>query len=265
MAQSIKEAGTLADMIASSINATAEEKQKVLETQPVADRLREVTRIVNKQLEILELGKKIQDQVKEDMDKKQREYYLREQLKAIKTELVKRTRPRRGENTGPKSRTPTCRRRRPRRPSASWSDWRACTLVGGILGGDHLSRLADRPAMAQVHEDTSTSRRPVRSWTTTITVSINPSAASSNTWRCASSSPTPRGQSCASPALRAPAKPRSASPLHAPSPQVLRMSLAGCGTRLKSRPPPHLRRGASGTGHPGHPPGRVQQSGLHAG
>ncbi len=87
MAQSIKEAGTLADMIASSLNATADEKQKVLELQPVADRLKEVTRIVNKQLEILELGKKIQDQVKEDMDKKQREYYLREQLKAIKTEL----------------------------------------------------------------------------------------------------------------------------------------------------------------------------------
>jgi ATP-dependent Lon protease len=87
MAQSIKEGGTLADMIASSINATAEEKQKVLETLPVAERLKEVTRIVNKQLEILELGKKIQDQVKEDMDKKQREYYLREQLKAIKTEL----------------------------------------------------------------------------------------------------------------------------------------------------------------------------------
>jgi ATP-dependent Lon protease len=87
MAQSIKEGGTLADMITSSINATAEEKQKVLEIEPVADRLKEVTRIVNKQLEILELGKKIQDQVKEDMDKKQREYYLREQLKAIKTEL----------------------------------------------------------------------------------------------------------------------------------------------------------------------------------
>ena len=87
MAQSIKEPGTLADMVASSLNATAEEKQKVLETLKVGDRLKVVTRIVNKQLEILELGKKIQDQVKEDMDKKQREYYLREQLKAIKTEL----------------------------------------------------------------------------------------------------------------------------------------------------------------------------------
>ncbi|HSO61735.1 MAG TPA: endopeptidase La [Desulfobacterales bacterium] len=87
MAQSIKEPGTLADMIASSLNATAEEKQKVLEILPVGERLKEVTRIVNKQLEILDLGKKIQDQVKGDMDKKQREYYLREQLKAIKTEL----------------------------------------------------------------------------------------------------------------------------------------------------------------------------------
>jgi ATP-dependent Lon protease len=87
MAQSIKEPGTLADMVASSLNASAEEKLKVLETLTVVDRLKEVTRIVNKQLEILELGKKIQDQVKEDMDKKQREYYLREQLKAIKAEL----------------------------------------------------------------------------------------------------------------------------------------------------------------------------------
>ena len=87
MAQSIKEPGTLADMITSSLNATSEEKQKVLEILPVGERLKEVTRIVNKQLEILDLGKKIQDQVKGDMDKKQREYYLREQLKAIKTEL----------------------------------------------------------------------------------------------------------------------------------------------------------------------------------
>jgi ATP-dependent Lon protease len=63
MAQSIKEPGTLADMIASSLNASAEEKLKVLETLTVGDRLKEVTRIVNKQLEILELGKKIQDQV----------------------------------------------------------------------------------------------------------------------------------------------------------------------------------------------------------
>ncbi len=87
MARSIKEAGTLADMITSSINSTSEEKQKILETIDVKERLKEVTRLTNYQLEILELGSKIQTQVKGDMDKRQREYYLRQQLKAIQDEL----------------------------------------------------------------------------------------------------------------------------------------------------------------------------------
>jgi ATP-dependent Lon protease len=87
MAGSIKEPGTLADMIASTINSSPEEKQKVLETQDAAARLKLVTKLVNHQLNILELGNKIQSQVKGDMDKRQREYYLRQQLKAIKEEL----------------------------------------------------------------------------------------------------------------------------------------------------------------------------------
>mgnify|MGYP001813462624 CR=1 FL=1 len=87
MAKSIPEAGTLADMIASTINSVPEEKQKVLEIQDVKTRLKEVTRLVNHQLSVLELGNKIQSQVKGDMDKSQKEYYLRQQLKAIKEEL----------------------------------------------------------------------------------------------------------------------------------------------------------------------------------
>jgi ATP-dependent Lon protease len=87
MARSIKEPGILGDMIASTINSSLEEKQKVLEIFDTKKRLKEVTRLVNHQLEILELGNKIQSQVKGDMDKRQREYYLREQLKAIKEEL----------------------------------------------------------------------------------------------------------------------------------------------------------------------------------
>ncbi len=87
MAKSIKEAGILADMITSTLNSTIEEKQKILQTFDIRARLREATRIANYQLEILELGNKIQTQVKGDMDKRQREYYLREQLKAIKDEL----------------------------------------------------------------------------------------------------------------------------------------------------------------------------------
>ncbi|MCX5841704.1 MAG: endopeptidase La, partial [Deltaproteobacteria bacterium] len=87
MAKTIASPGVLADMIASIINATLEEKQQILETLDIKERLKEVTRLVNHQVEILELGSKIQSQVKNDMDKSQREYYLRQQLKAIKEEL----------------------------------------------------------------------------------------------------------------------------------------------------------------------------------
>ncbi len=87
MAKSITEAGTLADLIASIINAPVEEKQKVLDVADVKQRLKELTRMVNHQMEVLELGNKIQTKVKDDIDKSQREYYLRQQLKAIKQEL----------------------------------------------------------------------------------------------------------------------------------------------------------------------------------
>ena len=87
MSNSIEEPGILADMVSSTINSTTEDKQKVLEIADVKKRLKEVTKQLNQQLDILELGNKIQTQVKGDMDKTQREYYLRKQLKAIKEEL----------------------------------------------------------------------------------------------------------------------------------------------------------------------------------
>jgi ATP-dependent Lon protease len=87
MAKSIAAPGVLADVISSVVNAAAEEKQKILEMLDVKKRLKEVMRLISHQLEILELGNKIQSQVKDDIDKTQREYYLRQQLKAIKQEL----------------------------------------------------------------------------------------------------------------------------------------------------------------------------------
>ncbi|MBN2439340.1 MAG: endopeptidase La [Deltaproteobacteria bacterium] len=87
MAKTVSEPGILSDIVASVINAPIEEKQKLLEILDVKERLREVTRLVNHQVEILELGSKIQSQVKDDMDKSQREYYLRQQLSAIRKEL----------------------------------------------------------------------------------------------------------------------------------------------------------------------------------
>jgi ATP-dependent Lon protease len=87
LATNIKDPGALADMVATLINADPEEKQMVLETLDVKKRLEQVTRVVSHRLEILELGDKIQTQVKDDIDKGQREYFLRQQLKAIKEEL----------------------------------------------------------------------------------------------------------------------------------------------------------------------------------
>ncbi|MEE4363779.1 MAG: endopeptidase La [Desulfotignum sp.] len=87
MIKSLQDPNVLADMVASTINAPVREKQKVIELIDVKKRLKKVTRLVNDQLEILEMGSKIQNQVKEDMDKQQREYYLRQQLKAIREEL----------------------------------------------------------------------------------------------------------------------------------------------------------------------------------
>lgn len=87
MAKAITEPGTLADLISSIINAPVEEKQKILDTSDIKKRLKELTRMVNHQMEVLELGNKIQTKVKDDIDKSQREYYLRQQLKAIKQEL----------------------------------------------------------------------------------------------------------------------------------------------------------------------------------
>ncbi|MGD9251527.1 MAG: endopeptidase La, partial [Desulfobacterales bacterium] len=87
MAKTIQEPGVLANMVASTINVTAVEKQAVLEIDDIKKRLHHVTAMVSRQLEILELGNKIQSQVKGDMEKSQREYYLRQQLKAIREEL----------------------------------------------------------------------------------------------------------------------------------------------------------------------------------
>lgn len=87
LAKSLDEGGVLADLVASGLNISKDEKQKVLETQDVKERLKEVTRLINRELQVLELGQKIQSQVKQDMDKAQRDFYLRQQLKAIKEEL----------------------------------------------------------------------------------------------------------------------------------------------------------------------------------
>ena len=87
MVSNIKSPSILTDLIASNLNLSTSEKQGILETFDVRERLTRVHLVLNKEVQVLELGNKIQSQVKEDMDRTQREYYLREQMKAIKKEL----------------------------------------------------------------------------------------------------------------------------------------------------------------------------------
>ncbi len=83
----VDDAGVLADLIASNVEASVDEKQSVLETVELVARMRRVLELLSRQLEVLKLSNKISSQVKGEMSKTQREYYLRQQLKAIKDEL----------------------------------------------------------------------------------------------------------------------------------------------------------------------------------
>ena len=83
----IEHPGRLADMIASHLSISVHEKEEILEAVKVKERLKKVNTLISKEMEVLELAKKIQGQVKSELDKGQKEYYLRQQLKAIQDEL----------------------------------------------------------------------------------------------------------------------------------------------------------------------------------
>src|SRR5215212_4556182 len=88
LATNITEPGRLADFIASSLSTISTPiKQEVLETLDIRARMDNLNRILIKELEVLELGSKIQSQVQSEVGKNQREYFLREQMKAIQKEL----------------------------------------------------------------------------------------------------------------------------------------------------------------------------------
>jgi ATP-dependent Lon protease len=84
---SIQAPGALADLVAANLDAPVDEKATLLETVDVKDRIRKVLKLLTRQLEILKMRDRINSQIKEEMGKNQREYVLRQQLKAIKEEL----------------------------------------------------------------------------------------------------------------------------------------------------------------------------------
>ncbi len=85
--ENLEEPGRLADMVASNLGLKVDVTQAVLEISDPIQRLRQVSDILGKEIEVLSMQQKIQAQAKGEMDKTQREYFLREQLKAIQKEL----------------------------------------------------------------------------------------------------------------------------------------------------------------------------------
>lgn len=83
----IEEAGRLADVITSHLSLKIKDKQEILELIDVRKRLEKLLDILNNEREVLELERKISQRVKKQMEKTQKEYYLREQMKAIQKEL----------------------------------------------------------------------------------------------------------------------------------------------------------------------------------
>lgn len=83
----VRDPGVLADIIASNLGANTTEKQEILETHDVADRILKALELLGRKHEMLVLSDKINNTVKEEISRNQREYYLRQQLRAINQEL----------------------------------------------------------------------------------------------------------------------------------------------------------------------------------
>ena len=182
----IDDPSALAHLIAGALRISTEEKQELLEEVDVARRLRRLSELLARELEVIQLGSQIQSEVESEMEKGQREYYLREQLKAIQRELgeedetqaeVNELRERIEAAELPEearkaadrelSRLERCRRRPPSTASSAptSSGWSTC-------------RGRRRP------RTTSTSATPARSSTPTTTTSRRSRTGSSSTWPC---------------------------------------------------------------------------------
>jgi ATP-dependent Lon protease len=86
-AANVDDASALCNLVASTLRLKTEEKQLILELADTEERVREISKILNRELEVFELGTKLQSQVQSQLEEGQREFFLRQQLKAIHEEL----------------------------------------------------------------------------------------------------------------------------------------------------------------------------------
>ncbi len=87
LTQAVQETNVMADLVAAHMTLSVADKQTILETLDVTQRLRTLLELLSKEVRVLELTSKVQSEVNTELSKSQRDYYLREQLKAIQREL----------------------------------------------------------------------------------------------------------------------------------------------------------------------------------
>ncbi len=87
IAANLEDAGRLADLAASNLDLKLDEAQEILETTDPIERLRKVSELLAKEIQVLTMQQEISSQARGEMDRSQREYFLRQQLKAIQQEL----------------------------------------------------------------------------------------------------------------------------------------------------------------------------------
>ncbi len=87
LTQAVQETNVMTDLVAAHMTLSVEDKQTILETIELQPRLRSLLEMLSKEVRVLELTSKVQSEVNSELSKTQREYYLREQLKAIQREL----------------------------------------------------------------------------------------------------------------------------------------------------------------------------------
>ena len=228
----------LAHLIAGALRIKTEEKQELLEERDVGRRLRRLSEILARELEVAAIGSRIQSQVQSELDRTQREYVLRQQLKAIQEELGERD-PTEAE-VGRAARA--ARRDRAARGGAPAGGPRAGAAGEAPAGrgrarrDPHLPRVDRRRCRGtRPRPTTSTSTTRARCSTPTTSTSRRSRTASSSSSPCAGSSPTRAARSCASSARRASARRRSASRSRARSAAGSSASApAACATRRRS-------------------------------
>ena len=151
----IEDPSALTHLIAGALRISTGEKQELLEETDVTRRLRRLSEILARELEVIQLGSKIQSQVQSEIDKGQREYFLREQLKAIQQGAGRGRRAAGGDQRAARA----ARGRRAARARAQGRRARALAAGAAAAGGrrvrrdPHLSRVARRAAVVDPTED----------------------------------------------------------------------------------------------------------------